>query len=82
MLVKQETDTNLPRIEQIKRVDRPLDLLHQFDSTVPQLLIKVFPLSNPHAMLTGARPAKCDGTFHHPLDEFLCFDKIFVRSEQ
>lgn len=69
--VKRWDGANLPGVEQIKRIDGPLDLLHQLDSTEPQLLIKIFPLSNTHAVFTSARPPKRNGTFHHPLDELL-----------
>lgn len=64
------------------RVNSPLDLLHQFHSTVPQLFIKIFPFPDPHTMLASTRSPKRDGPFNHPLDEFLHLHHIFIRSEE
>ena len=80
-VVKQETNTNLPRIEQIKCVDTPLDLFRQLDGAVSQLLVEILLLSDPHAMLTGARPSKRNSAFNYPLGEPLCLRQIFIRGE-
>jgi len=43
----------LARIEEVVRIQRPLDGLHQLDCPRPKLFVQVFFLPNPNTMLAG-----------------------------
>jgi hypothetical protein len=46
--------THLARVEQVQRVDRTLDRLHELDGALAELVVQVLALPNPDTMLARA----------------------------